>query len=336
MSTILQNPLSNSSYRIKFYLPNTTTHFTAITTPRYSLSYNLSNPLPTQTTKKNGCPLQRNLYLLPNSFWVIKAYDSSTATFDEYERSDNKFNFDSFLSVVESLCLISSVVISVGCIVNRVFFRQQNLGLLELGNRVLVFLLAGAVAVGSLIRTRQWRRVCGVPTSKSKLDSENGNVIERIEKLEESTRSSTTIIRMLSRQLEKLGVRFQLHRKALKEPIAEFNMLAAAPQQTAALAQKNSEATRALAVQADMLEKELAEVQKVLLAMQDQQQKQVELILAVAKSGKLVDTKQESPSQGQVLDEKDSGDKSLGHVDGQQIQAISGQKIATNDVALGS
>lgn len=326
MSPILQNPLSNSSYRIKFYLPNTTGHFTAITTPKSSLSYNLSNPLPTQTSKKNGCPLQRNLYLLPNRFWVIKAYDSSTATFDEYERSNKKFNFDSFLSVVESLCLISSVVISVGCIVNWVFFRQQNLGLLELGNRVLAFLLAGAVAVGSLIRTRQWRRVCGVPTSKSKLDSENGNVIERIEKLEESMRSSTTIIRMLSRQLEKLGVRFRLHRKALKEPIAE----------TAALAQKNSEATRALAVQADMLEKELAEVQKVLLAMQDQQQKQVELILAVAKSGKLVDTKQEAPSQGQVLDEKDSGDKRLGHVDGQQIQAISGQKIATNDVALGS
>jgi len=109
----------------------------------------------------------------------------------------------------------------VGCIVNWVFFRQQNLQLLELGNRGLVFLLAGAVAVGSLIRTRQWRRVCGVPTSKSKLDSENGNVIERIEKLEESMRSSTTIIRMLSRQLEKLGVRFRLHRKALKEPIAE-------------------------------------------------------------------------------------------------------------------
>jgi len=37
---------------------------------------------------------------------------------------------------------------------------------------------------------------------------------------------------------------------------------------TSALAQKNSEATRALAAQADILEKELVEVQKVLLAMQ--------------------------------------------------------------------
>lgn len=38
--------------------------------------------------------------------------------------------------------------------------------------------------------------------------------------------------------------------------------------QTAALAQKNSEATRALAMQEDILEKEIGEIQKVLLAMQ--------------------------------------------------------------------
>lgn len=37
---------------------------------------------------------------------------------------------------------------------------------------------------------------------------------------------------------------------------------------TASLAQKNSEAARALALQSDILEKELGEVQKVLLAMQ--------------------------------------------------------------------
>lgn len=37
---------------------------------------------------------------------------------------------------------------------------------------------------------------------------------------------------------------------------------------TAALAQKTSEATRAMAAQGDILEKELGEIQKVLLAMQ--------------------------------------------------------------------
>ncbi|OAY80966.1 hypothetical protein ACMD2_19744 [Ananas comosus] len=123
--------------------------------------------------------------------------------------------------------------------------------------------LGRAVAIGCLIRWRQWRA-----------DRDGG----------EDLRSSTTIIRVLSRQLEKLGIRFRVTRKALKEPIAE----------TAALAQKNSEATRALAIQEDILEKELGEIQKVLLAMQEQQQKQLELILAIGKAGKLLDGKRES------------------------------------------
>ncbi|CAL1381759.1 unnamed protein product [Linum trigynum] len=48
------------------------------------------------------------------------------------------------------------------------------------------------------------------------------NLLERIEKLEEDLRSTATIVRVLSRQLEKLGIRFRLTRKALKEPIAEL------------------------------------------------------------------------------------------------------------------
>jgi hypothetical protein len=50
---------------------------------------------------------------------------------------------------------------------------------------------------------------------------ESLNLVGRIEKLEEDLRSSATIIRVLSRQLEKLGIRFRVTRKALKEPIAE-------------------------------------------------------------------------------------------------------------------
>ncbi|TKY60260.1 EPIDERMAL PATTERNING FACTOR protein 1 [Spatholobus suberectus] len=57
------------------------------------------------------------------------------------------------------------------------------------------------------------------------------------------------------------------------------------PTETAALAQKNSEAARALAVQSDILEKELGEIQQVLLAMQEQQRKQLDLILAIGKAG---------------------------------------------------
>ncbi|KAG2305575.1 hypothetical protein Bca52824_034226 [Brassica carinata] len=106
---------------------------------------------------------------------------------------------------------------------------------------------------------------------------EGTNLIRRLEKLEEDLKTSTTIVRVLSRHLEKLGIRFRVTRKALKEPISE----------TAALAQKNSEATRVLAAQQEILEKELGEIQKVLLAMQDQQRKQLELILTIAKNGKL-------------------------------------------------
>ncbi|KAK9062237.1 hypothetical protein SSX86_019423 [Deinandra increscens subsp. villosa] len=125
---------------------------------------------------------------------------------------------------------------------------------------------------------RQWRRVC---LGFSKPGSSGVNLVERIEKVEEDLRTSATIIRVLSRQLEKLGIRFRVTRKSMKDPIT----------QTAELAKRNSEATRALAMQEDNLEKELAEIQQVLLAMQDQQQKQLELILAIAKSGKLLDNK---------------------------------------------
>lgn len=133
--------------------------------------------------------------------------------------------------------------------------------------------------VGAVIRRRQWRRVGGGGFSKGSASYGN-NLLRRVEKLEEDLRSSATLIRVLSRQLEKLGIRVLATRKAQKEPISE----------TAALAQKNSEATRALAAQEDILEKELGEIQKALLAMQEQQQKQLELILAIAKARNLFNT----------------------------------------------
>ncbi|GLT56732.1 hypothetical protein SLA2020_297520 [Shorea laevis] len=143
--------------------------------------------------------------------------------------------------------------------------------------------LVGGVAIGALIRRRQWKRIY---VESLKGNGEKMNLVERIEKLEADLRGSATIIRVLSRQVEKLGIRFRVTRKTLKDPIAE----------TAALAQKNSEATRALAVQIGILERELSENQKVLLAMQDQQQKQLELILTIGKLAKLWESKQE-PSE---------------------------------------
>ncbi|KAK6923781.1 hypothetical protein RJ641_009981 [Dillenia turbinata] len=227
--------------------------------------------------------------------WQIRVSESdgNASTTTSCESFTDNFNFDTFLSVLESFCLSVSAIVSLGC--------AANLAPKPLASRVLVWqgvLLVAAVAVGVMIRRRQWRRISGVSnTSGNGGGGANYNIVKRIEKLEEDLRSSATIIRVLSRQLEKLGIRFQVTRKALKEPIAE----------TAALAQKNSEATRALAVQEDILEKELSEIQKVLLAMQEQQRKQLELILAIGKSGKLWENKRASIKKHATVEACNSG-----------------------------
>lgn len=166
---------------------------------------------------------------------------------------------------------------------------------LAIGNRVapwsLLFLVVG-VLTGAVIRRRKWRETVlngGVSVSEVEF-------LQRIEKLEEDLKSNATVVRVLSRQLEKLGIRFRVTRKGLKEPITE----------TAALAQKNSEAARALALQSDILEKELGEVQKVLLAMQEQQQKQLDLILAIAKAGKLWESKPETSEEHGTIEMSNS------------------------------
>ncbi|KAK1391980.1 M protein, serotype 5 like [Heracleum sosnowskyi] len=218
----------------------------------------------------------------------IRAFESDNIHIHEKQENLVKsLDFDAFLSVAEFLCLIASVIISFGLILN-----SQKLILVWLGNKVSVcqfLLLAGGILIGGVIRRRQWRRVF---VGFSKPRGSGVSLIDRIEKLEEDVRSSATLIRVMSRHVEKLGTRFRVTRKALKVPIAE----------AAALAQKNSEATRALAVQEDILEKELGEMQQVLLAMQEQQQKQLELILAIAKGGKLLDSRR-GPCQDQDIAE---------------------------------
>lgn len=79
-----------------------------------------------------------------------------------------------------------------------------------------LFLVAG-VAIGAWIRRRQWNRIFP-ETAKGVLEV---NLMEKINKLEEDLRSSATLIRVLSRQLEKLGIRFRVTRKGLKKPVEE-------------------------------------------------------------------------------------------------------------------
>ncbi|XP_059433626.1 uncharacterized protein LOC132166763 [Corylus avellana] len=287
MPLALQNLVTNSSSRFTLYFPPKTP----------TCSRHLTTPLHSQ--KSTHKPLR--LYTLTSSKTHhrtrLRAYESDT-TLHRNDIVGGGFDFDSFLSIAELLCLVSSAVaVSVGVAAS---LGWKKAVLVEMGNRVSVWgvvLLAGGVVIGAWIRRRQWRRVCR-ETVKGGVEV---NLLERVEKLEEDLRSSATIIRVMSRQLEKLGIRFRVTRKALKDPIAE----------TAALARKNSEATRALAVQEDILEKELGEIQKMLLAMQEQQQKQLELILAISKSGKLWESKREQNREQDTTETSNSVEEGL-------------------------
>lgn len=237
------------------------------------------------------------------------------------EAQGGEINLDGFLSVVEFSCLASSMVISVGFAANLIITTSQKPIIAWLGNRGLVLqsvLLMIAVTIGSILRRRQWLRI---RIGSSKSGSSGVDLMERFEKLEEDVRSSAAIVRVLSRQLEKLGIRFRVTRKGLKGPISE----------TAALAQKNSEATRTLALQGEILENELAEIQNVLLAMQEQQQKQLELILAIGKTRQLWVTKPVPNNQQVETPRSGKGGKPAENQ--QEIESIAEQKEASMDTA---
>lgn len=134
------------------------------------------------------------------------------------------FNLDSLLSLLEFACLVSSAIAWVGFAAVGGSTKQGFL--VAVGdNRVRVvvavcgvLMLVGGVAIGAWIRRRQWRRICGGTMVKGGFEV---NLVERIERLEGELRSSVTVIRVLSRQIEKLGTRFRVTRRTLKDPIAE-------------------------------------------------------------------------------------------------------------------
>jgi hypothetical protein len=193
--------------------------------------------------------------------------------------------FDGFLSAAEFLCIVPPVLYSITCLIGLFVPNVAKLLRVSPASKLFVsqyFLLLGAVVIGSLIRWRQWQRLCYMNYRGTSVD-----MISRMERVEDDLKSSSRITSLLSRQLEKLGIRFRVTKKALQDPISEM----------AVLAQKNSEATRALAVQKDLLRKELGEIQHVLLAMQEQQQKQLQLILAIGKAQRTIDEKQDPPTE---------------------------------------
>ncbi|XP_028755168.1 uncharacterized protein LOC114714592 [Neltuma alba] len=251
-------------------------YFARSSTPSLSITLrqHLSNPAHLRILKLTSLkPENFNSFRTSADLFRLRAYESDGAVQKDVV---GDFNLDSLLSLAELLCLLSSAILFVGFAVSNVMASSKKEFLVAIGSKVVlwgVLMLVGGVVMGAWIRRRQWRRIC----RETRKEGLQVNLLERIEKLEEDLKSSVTVVRVLSRQLEKLGIRFRVTRKGLKEPIAE----------TAALAQKNSEATRALVARSDILEKELGEIQKVLLAMQEQQQKQLDLILAIGKTSKL-------------------------------------------------
>lgn len=138
---------------------------------------------------------------------------SSSSTDDQEAANSNGFDLNSLVSFAEVLCIVSSAVISVVLAANYVAVGEIGRKVLSLG---FVGLL-GSVASGSWLRRRQWMRIC----RGTRDYGEGTNLIRRLEKLEDDLKTSTTIVRVLSRHLEKLGIRFRITRKALKEPISE-------------------------------------------------------------------------------------------------------------------
>ncbi|PIN12920.1 hypothetical protein CDL12_14468 [Handroanthus impetiginosus] len=298
MSIALQTIFTNKNPAI-FHVP--------LSLPTHSLKP--SNLLFSPPNSRTHFQNYRFLTSQPNLFPVTKIkaafdepYGTSQSQVNGSSSTLNDFDFDAFLSILEFLSIAASAAISLYvALSNGVVQKGGFLG--WIGSKVLVWqsvILVSGVVVAAVIRRRQWNRICGAGNSRGS-PSYGVDLLGRVEKLEEDLRSSSTIIRVLSRQLEKLVIRFRVTRKALKEPIAE----------TAALAQKNSEATRALAAQEDILEKELGEIQNVLLAMQEQQQKQLDLILAIGQAGKLFETE-----RAPTTEDPNASDTSTSSVDG--------------------
>lgn len=165
-------------------------------------------------------------YLLCCSLWCEIVVCLSQLLGDKIEignqrDEEDRPNLDALLSAFEILCIVPSAIISIGCAVNYTFLGSNKSFQPSFLNKFFAWqcvFLVGAVAISSFIRQRQWRRISKV---SYKTGSESFNLVDRIEKLEEDIKSSAKIIRVLTRQVEKLGIRFRVTRKTLKGPITE-------------------------------------------------------------------------------------------------------------------
>lgn len=196
---------------------------------------------------------------------------------------NGEWDVDRVLVVGEGVCIVAFTAACLASVINR---RSQESRLVAsstpeslVDTRFHSFPLwqtlplLGALLINAILRARQWQGKGRVWNVSEKYVGADLILEERMRKLEEEVASAVTIIRVLSKQLEKLGVRFRVTRQTLRDPI----------QETALLAEKTSQAVNILAAREDDLEKGLEELQQVLLGMQENQVKQLELISALGK-----------------------------------------------------
>ncbi len=85
--------------------------------------------------------------------------------------------------------------------------------------------LWGAILLNVILRARQWqvpsKRGTRVASDSNQGLSDSTTMMKRIQQLEEDFQNTVTTSRVLSRHLEKLGVRFRVTRRSLRDPIQE-------------------------------------------------------------------------------------------------------------------
>ncbi|MCO5611181.1 hypothetical protein L7F22_065431 [Adiantum nelumboides] len=148
------------------------------------------------------------------------------------EKSPRQLNADAILVVSEGICIS---IASVSCLASFIMHESQDSRLVQscLLEPIMprkadlpvwqTFFLLAALIINSILRARQWQSRGHFMNSTSKLVVADSNVEGRVLKLEEDIASSVTIIRVLSKQLEKLAVRFRVTRQTLRDPIQEVS-----------------------------------------------------------------------------------------------------------------
>lgn len=196
--------------------------FSGSTPVRISSSSLCFSVVSLRTSNRNTKPSIRHVIASPRSnLEIVRARASSplgSSSYDEETDSDGGgFDFSGFVSLAEAVCILSSAAVSVVLAANYAAAGEIGKKVLSLG---FVGLLC-SVASGSWLRRRQWMRIC----KGARGEGDGGrDLIRRLEKLEEDLKTSTNVVRVLSRHLEKLGIRFRVTRKALKEPVSEVKL----------------------------------------------------------------------------------------------------------------